>query len=238
MNTTLRPTGRNAWINTDYGRTHCPVNVSDAIKVPATTFSTTWDGWRASTPSINIPSSWAGRITGIEIAGSPKGFSQARNTGGKTTRPVAARGYHPGRHRPVDNNQFTPLQLANYGATVANGGTRIFRTIFGRKSEIPSPASWWRKRSPPWRRRSTSQENYNAIRKGMPLGYRGRYGVHVFGNYPIAVGAKRERPSPGPADRPTACSSPSAFQRPGNRGAAVVNTAPTAIMSRPSRRYL
>lgn len=87
-------------------------------------------------------------------------------------------------------SNFTPIQLANYIATIANGGTR-YRPHIIKSINRAADGSEVRKTSPIVEERvHISAENLDAVRKGM-------YGVvdegsvsRIFQNYEISVGGK------------------------------------------------
>ena len=117
------PDGPPCWIFRQYGRTHGPVNVSDAIEVSCNYYF--FDVGRQL--GIRTLMDYAQRFglgekTGIELdervghMASPE-FTQSQGQtwyDGNTL--SAAIGQ--------DSSQFSPLQLANYIATLVNGGTR------------------------------------------------------------------------------------------------------------------
>lgn len=105
------------WVYSSYGRTHGSINVSDAIKVSCNCFF--YDvGRRMGIEKIVEYSKkfGLGSKTGIEISGEVKG-SIAGDTDkkwylGDTLSAAIGQSY----------NSYTPVQLANYIATLANGG--------------------------------------------------------------------------------------------------------------------
>jgi penicillin-binding protein 2 len=110
------------WLYRQYGRTHGRINVSKALEVSCNVFFYTV-AYQLGIDKLNQYTTMfgLGRSTGIELpeyTGVMAGpaFSASRGLtwwGGNTL--AAAIGQ--------SDNQFTPLQLANYVATLVNGGT-------------------------------------------------------------------------------------------------------------------
>ena len=111
------------WIFRQYGGTHGAVNVSEAITESCNVFF--YDvGRRLGIDKINLYARMfgLGETTGIEIAGEKAGVVAGRDY----TESVLHQIWYEGSTLSVaigqENNQFTPLQLANYIATLVNGG--------------------------------------------------------------------------------------------------------------------
>jgi len=89
------------------------------------------------------------------------------------------------------DNRFTPLQLANYTATIANGGTRHAMTIL--KKVVSSDFSETLHTHEPVVVNQVAETEYiEILKEGMEAVARGTYGTakSVFSNYPIRVAAK------------------------------------------------
>ena len=111
------------WIFRQYGGTHGAVNVSEAITESCNVFF--FDvGRRLGIDKLNLYARMfgLGETTGIEIAGEAAGVVAGR----EYTETVLHQTWYEGSTLSVaigqENNQFTPLQLANYIATLVNGG--------------------------------------------------------------------------------------------------------------------
>ena len=111
------------WIFRQYGGTHGAVNVSEAITESCNVFF--FDvGRRLGIDRLNLYARMfgLGKTTGIEIAGEKSGVIAGRDY----TESVLRQPWYEGSTLSVaigqENNQFTPLQLANYIATLVNGG--------------------------------------------------------------------------------------------------------------------
>lgn len=91
-------------------------------------------------------------------------------------------------------NSFTPLQLANYAATVANRGKRMNVTIvkeiqdYARKNVIQSSSPTVAQAV------ETSPENFEAVIRGMVQASRTGSARAHFANYPVDVAAKTGTP--------------------------------------------
>ena len=88
-------------------------------------------------------------------------------------------------------NQFTPVQLANYAATIANGGTLHELTLL-RKLVSPDMTELVYAHEPVVRNEFEEKEYIQIIQEGMRLVTRSRQGTaySIFGDYPINVAAK------------------------------------------------
>ena len=111
------------WIFRQYGGTHGALNVSQAITESCNIFF--FDvGRRMGIDKLNLYARMfgLGETTGIEIAGEAAGVVAGKDY----TENVLQQPWYEGSTLSVaigqENNQFTPLQLANYIATLVNGG--------------------------------------------------------------------------------------------------------------------
>lgn len=181
------------WIYLDNGLTHSWENVTEAIE-----------------DSCNLYFYEAGRRTGIDaIADYAKRFGLGEYTGIELTEESRGSMANPDYKEKIEGegaewyggdtiqasigqsySHFTPLQLANYIATLVNGGTRYRPHII--KSVHRSADGAEVKRSAPIieERITMTAENLDAVKKGM-------YGVvdegsasKIFRDYGIEVGGK------------------------------------------------
>lgn len=112
------------WIYNDYGGKHEHINVSKALEVSCNIFFFETSR-RLGIEKLNDYGKQfgLGELTGIEIAGEEDGV-----LAGPQNREAAGGIWYPGDTIQASigqsDNMFTPLQMANYIATVANGGTR------------------------------------------------------------------------------------------------------------------
>ena len=88
-------------------------------------------------------------------------------------------------------NRFTPIQLANYAATIANGGTLYSLTAL-RKVQSADFSEVLHMHEPLVLNQIEETEYIDVIKEGMVAVTTGSRGTarSVFGNYPIAVAAK------------------------------------------------
>ncbi len=179
------------WIFRQYGGTHGPVNVSEAITESCNVFF--FDvGRRLGIDRLNLYARMfgLGETTGIEIAGEKAGVVAGRDY----TESVLHQPWYEGSTLSVaigqENNQFTPLQLANYIATLVNGGnhysTHLLKEI---KSADYSEVIYTREPE----LLDTIQINpeyLNAVKKGMLAVTETGSAAKYFTDLDVKVGAK------------------------------------------------
>ena len=197
--TQIRDTGRytyykspqpQCWIYRQFGGTHGNVNVTKAIEVSCNVFF--YDTGRRL--GINTLNAYAqlfglGQPTGIEI---PEKTGVV--AGPEYTEKVLGETWYDGSTLSAaigqENNQFTPLQLANYIATLVNGGKR-YKVHLLKSVKASGSAQTVEEYEPQVVEEiELHEENLNAIKKGMldltTTGSLGRY----FRGLPFQVGAK------------------------------------------------
>ena len=173
----------------DYGRTHGNINVSDALRVSCNYFF--YDvGRRLGIENIDeyAKAFGLGEPTGVEIpeyTGTLAGPEFSESVGAV---------WYPGNTLAAaigqSDNAFTPLQLASYVATLANGGTRYRchllmsvksydyrQTILDVEPEALSAVSM-------------SDTTWNAVMQGMLEVTETGTAAGYFNSYSIKVGAK------------------------------------------------
>ena len=179
------------WIFRQYGGTHGAVNVSQAITESCNVFF--FDvGRRLGIDKLNLYARMfgLGSTTGIEIAGEKAGVVAGRDY----TESVLRQPWYEGSTLSVaigqENNQFTPLQLANYIATLVNGGshysTHLLKEI---KSSDYSEVIYTREPE----LLDTIQINpeyLDAVKKGMLAVTETGSAAKYFTNLDVKVGAK------------------------------------------------
>ena len=197
--TLIRDTGRytyykspqpQCWIYRQFGGTHGNVNVTKAIEVSCNVFF--YDtGRRLGIQTIDDYARrfGLGESTGIEIPESPGVVA-----GPEYTEKVLGQTWYDGSTLSAaigqENNQFTPLQLANYIATLVNGGKRY--SVHLLKSVKASGSAQTVEEYQPQvvEEIELGEANLNAIKQGMldltTTGSLGRY----FRDLPFQVGAK------------------------------------------------
>ena len=130
-----------------------------------------------------------GEYTGIELSGESKGIFASR-----AYREKINSVWYPGDTLQASIGQsdhlFTPIQLANYVATLANGGTRYkLHLIKEVKSGVNSKTIY--KNEPEIVEKiEISEENYKSIIEGMQAVSETGTASNVFAGYPIPVGGK------------------------------------------------
>lgn len=178
------------WIYRQYGRTHGRVNVSDAIEVSCNYFF--YDvGRRVGIEKLDEYAAkfGLGQKTGVELseaAGVVASPEFTESLGGK---------WYEGNVLSVaigqESTQVTPIQLANYISTLANGGTRyaahLLKTVksgdFSQISYAAEPEVAGTVEMEP--------ENLAAVTRGMHNMTTGDGSLaHVFQNVPVQVAAK------------------------------------------------
>ncbi len=130
-----------------------------------------------------------GEKTGIELDSEKQG-----TLAGPESRAEKDKVWYPGDTIQAaigqSDNMFTPIQLANYVATLVNGGVRnrvhvlksvksydYTQTLFESKAEVLGDAN-------------ISAETLDLIKRGMLAVSESGSAVAIFGNYPIKVGSK------------------------------------------------
>ncbi len=157
----------NCWIYATNGGTHGSVNVSEAITVSCNYFFyevgkqlgiSTIDRYAAAfglgePTGIEIPES-VGTMTSPDYVNSLK---NQRWTDGLTLQAAIGQAY----------NTFTPLQLANYIAALADGGTRCSAHLLRDVSAYDSAVPTYTYDEPPVETVEISNENLTAVLSGM-----------------------------------------------------------------------
>ena len=178
------------WIYTDTGRTHGNQNVVQAIENSCNYYFYEVGRRMGIDKLAEYGKKFGlGEYTGIELKGEAKGIFASRSYREKIDSV-----WYPGDTLQASIGQsdhlFTPLQLANYVATLANGGTRYklhlikeiksgidSRTLYINEPEIVEKIN-------------ISDENYKAIIEGMRAVSETGTASNVFAGYPIPVGGK------------------------------------------------
>lgn len=178
------------WIYTDTGRTHGNQNVIQAIENSCNYyFYEVGRRMGIDTLAEYGKKFGLGEYTGIELSGEAKGIFASREYRDKIDSV-----WYPGDTLQASIGQsdhlFTPIQLANYVATLANGGTRYklhlikevksgtdSKTIYKNEPEIVEQVEM-------------SDEHYKAIIEGMRAVSETGTASNVFAGYPIPVGGK------------------------------------------------
>lgn len=177
------------WIYADTGRTHGYVNVTDALKTSCNYFFYEV-GRRLTIDNIQKYGKLfgLGEYTGISLQGESKGILAS-----KEERSARGLNWYPGDTIQAAIGQsdhlFTPLQLANYVATLANGGTRY------RPRLVKSVKSYDGTKSIDFTPEILSQfnisdKNYKAVIDGMAAASSEGTASSVFARYSQKVASK------------------------------------------------
>lgn len=182
----------NCWIYTDTGKTHKDVNVSDAIRDSCNYFFYE-AGRRLGVDKIVEygRKMGIGEYTGIEIEGETKG--NLANPDYKQK--VFDQQWFPGDTLQMaigqSFNLFSPLQLASYTATLANGGTRyrarLLKNVRDKVTGDLTVAGEPEVLGQIDMKQSTKDAIFLGMRK---VCQEGGTAASVFGDYPIEVCAK------------------------------------------------
>ncbi len=197
--TLIRDTGRytyykgtqpQCWIYRQFGTTHGNVNVTRAIEVSCNVFF--YDvGRRVGIETIDEYARrfGLGEKTGIEIpeeTGVVAGPEYTENVLGQTWYDGSTLSAAIGQ----ENNRFTPLQLANYIATLVNGGTRYSAHLFKDAKTADYTQTVMEYEPQVVETITLDEKNLDAIKKGMlDLTTTGSLRSY-FQGLPFQVGAK------------------------------------------------
>ncbi|MDD6214667.1 MAG: penicillin-binding protein 2 [Firmicutes bacterium] len=183
------------WIWSESGKTHGSINVTQAIEYSCNCFFYE-TGRRTGIDAIDeyAKKMGLGEKTGIELTeevsgnvASPeykktlyKNASDQKWRGGDTIQTAIGQSY----------SEFTPIGLANYVATIANGGTRYKTHIIKSVHSSVDGSTVYESQPVILENVSISEDNLNAVKRGM-LGVTDEGSAkQIFKDYPIAVGGK------------------------------------------------
>ncbi len=181
----------NCWIYTDTGTTHGNVNVSEALRDSCNYFYySVGNQMGIETLAAYGEKIGLGSLTGIEIEGEAKGVLATPEYKEKTFDTI----WYPGDTVQAaigqSFNLFTPLQLASFVSTFANGGTRyqahlldsIKRYSDGKDVKVTEPKILGKL--------EIAEETYRAIADGMRMVAATGTASQYFGNFPVKVCCK------------------------------------------------
>ena len=178
------------WVYDDYGYTHKEVDVVKALKVSCNYFFYE-TGRLLGIDKLNV---WCkqlgmGQKTGIELIGESAG-----KLAGPEEREKSGGTWYAGDTLQAaigqSDNLLTPLQLANYVATIANGGTRRQPTLLKSVRSYLYDEELFANETKVLNTIDIDPEYYDAIMAGMQAVTEDGTASNVFGNYPITVGGK------------------------------------------------
>lgn len=181
----------NCWVWSDQGRTHGRINISQAI-MHSCNYYFYEIGKRIGIDKLYKygKNFGLGEYTGIELTGEAKGVLANKKYKEKTFDEE----WYPGDTVQAaigqSFNLFTPVQIANYIATFANGGTR-YKVHLLKEIREHSTGNIIMKNDPEVVSKiDISPATYDAVREGMYLTSREGTASNVFMEYPIAVCSK------------------------------------------------
>lgn len=178
------------WIYTDQGRTHGTLNVSGALENSCNYFFYEVSRLMGISTLAEYASKFGlGEYTGIELSNEAKGTvasSQTRKEAGGTWYAgdtlIAAIGQ--------SDNLFTPLQLANYVATIVNGGTRYETHLLNSVMSANGGELIYKKEPVVAAEIGYSEENHKAVMDGMLQVTEDGTASRVFADYDVRVVGK------------------------------------------------
>lgn len=196
-------TGSECWIYREQGRTHGYVNVSDAIKVSCNYFFYQVGDMLGIKEIDKFGKMFGlGTKTGIELDNEASGILSSPEAKQKIKKLYAK--IYPNYKYDAnwylgntvltaigqDLNLFTPVQMANYVSTVANGGTR-YQLHLIKKVISPDGRIIMENKPKVLNKVNIKPENLAAIFRGMgKVTEDGGTGGEVFSGFPIHVGGK------------------------------------------------
>ncbi len=174
-----------------YPGSHGTINVMEALQKSCNYFF--YETGRLA--GIDAQGYWArqfglGEPTGIEIKGERAGYV----TGPDTSKALGTT-YNPGLVLSAAigqaDNAFTPIQMAGYIATVANGGTLYRPHLLSEVKSNDFGQTLYEQRPEVNRELEVQDTTVEALRKGMRMvAQPGGTASAVFGKYPVDVAAK------------------------------------------------
>ncbi len=181
----------NCWIWTQSHATHGLQNVSEAIENSCNYYFYEV-GRRLGEKRIYDYASKAGlgQRTGLEIEGESEGILANENYKKTTFDQV----WYPGDTLQMaigqSFNLFTPIQIANYIATVANGGTRYRPHLTKEIRDYKTGQTVKEFKPEETGKLEMKSSTYDAVTKGMYMGSRQGTSSAVFADFPINVCSK------------------------------------------------
>ncbi len=178
------------WVYSDYGTTHGAINVSQALEKSCNYFFYEASD-RMGIDYLNLYCSklGLGQKTGIELSeasgvlASPASKKKIENEEwypGDTLQASIGQSY----------NLFSPLQLANYVATIVNGGTRYNAHLVKSVNDTASGTNIAQSTVKVVEQLDMKEQNYHAIMYGMKLAAQSGTASNLFYSYKVGVGAK------------------------------------------------
>ena len=178
------------WVYDDYGTTHGAINVAQALEKSCNYFFYQ----SADTMGIDFLNLYCkklglGQKTGIELS-----ESSGVLAGPEYREKINGRAFSPGDTLQAaigqSDNLFTPIQIANYVATIVNGGTRYKAHLVKSINETSSGTNVTKSTVEVVEKLDMQDENYHAVMYGMKLAAQSGTASNLFAVYKVGVGAK------------------------------------------------
>lgn len=177
------------WVYSDYGTTHGSIDVSQALEKSCNYFFyETADIMGIEYLNNYCKKLGLGEKTGVELSES------SGTLAGPEYRKKIDAAWYPGDTLQAaigqSDNLFTPLQLANYVATIVNGGTRYKTHLVKSVNDSSTGISVSESTTEVVETLEMKDENYHAIMYGMKLAAQSGTASNLFSYYKVGVGAK------------------------------------------------
>ncbi len=183
------------WIWTEQHRTHGKINVSGAIEGSCNYFFYEV-GRRLGIDKLAEYASLfgLGELTGVQLSEEVKGNVASPSYKQKVYKNEEDKKWYAGDTIQAaigqSIHQFTPIQIANYAATIANGGTRYKTNIIKNIRSTVDGSIVSESVPEVIRQIDMRPEVYNAVKNGMKRVVDEGSASSVFDGYPIAIGGK------------------------------------------------
>ncbi len=184
------PYSPRCWVYTDYGTTHGAQNVVQALQNSCNYYFYEVGRLVGIDALVNWTRAFGlGEKTGVEVGGEVSG-----TVAGPDEREAKAERWYDGDTIQAAIGQsdhlFTPIQLCNYIATLANGGTRYQPTLIEGVSSYHNTSKIERTKPVVLEQLDIEPDYLAAVLAGMRAVSEVGTASSVFGNYPIAVAGK------------------------------------------------
>lgn len=178
------------WVYSDYGTTHGAINVSQALEKSCNYFFyESADNMGIEHLNRYCEKLGLGKKTGVEIS-----ESSGVLAGPEAKKRIEDTIWYPGDTLQASIGQsynlFTPLQLANYVATIVNGGTRYKTHLVKSINDTATGVNTQNAKIEVVESLEMKEENFHAVMYGMQLAAKSGTASNLFSSYKVGVGAK------------------------------------------------